>query len=392
MIHCQNCTTRNGMNRQFCWKCGARLLVTAGHGPSEHMTPMDEHVLERISALEYAVSNLTRRMDAMNDSVERIGANNFIDHTMIETLTESLESAGIDLSNLEADWRRRIDMRVTESEEIDRLGQRMEQIIAAYRGPHRKSFTMWMERAYEQIASERPADSVISLESAMAEDPTNDALAMLLAEVCFDSEKFASAGRCLAQILERHPEHFEATLLLGLLEKTHGRIPEAEDLLERAVAIREDSHAAHASLGSLLADRGQNRKAQAHLKRALALKPTAPLHYLLGSVYHDAGHQKRAFDEFRRATELDPDFGPAFYEMGRVCEELNWSRKAQEYFRRARGLEARENADNESAPRATRPARTGRKRVPSRIDPDFLDGLVRDELHLTTWGGARRAK
>lgn len=381
MIHCQNCTTRNSMNRQFCWKCGARLLVTSGSSHSEPITPMDEHVLERISALEYAISGLTRQVEALNDSIERVGANNFIDHTMIETLTEALESAGIDLSHLEEDWRRRIDLRVAESEEIDRLGQRMDSIIAAYRGPHRKSFTMWMERAYEQIATERHAEGVVSLESAMAEDPANDGLAMLLAEVFFDSGQFSAAGRCLGKVLERHPDHFEATLLLGLLKQRQGRRRRAEQLLERAVTLRDDSHAAHASLGSLFIDGGQSRKAQAHLTRALELKPTAPVHFLLGSVYHDAGHQKRAFDQFRRATELDPEFGQAFYAMGLVCQEMNWSRKAEECFRRAQGLGSPRSNDPENpSGRPSRLAARASGRKSNRIDPDYLNGLVREEL------------
>jgi tetratricopeptide (TPR) repeat protein len=394
------------MNRQFCWKCGARLLVTASHTHSESMTPMDrmdemdEHVLERVSALEYAVSGLTRRVEALAESVERVAANNFIDHTMIETLTDSLEAAGIDLASLEAEWRRRLDMRMAENEEIDRLGERMEQIIASYRGPHRKSFTMWMERAYEQIASERHAESLVSLESAMAEDPTNDGLAMLLAEVFFESREFAAAGRCLGQVLERQPDHFEATLLLGLLEKGHGNIRQAQRLLERAVALRDDSHSAHASLGSLLIDRGKGREAQTHLKRALELKPTATAHYMLGSIYREDGNRKRALDQFERATELDPQFGEAFYQMGLVCQAMNWSRKAQECFRRAKRLGSTRPTDTGGLARGsrTRPTggrKTGRrksKKTENRIDPDYLNGLVRDELHLTTCWNGKRAK
>ncbi len=76
------------------------------------MNFMDEHVLERVSALEYALSVMTKRVESLAEAVERVGANNFIDHTMIETLTVSLESAGINLSNLEADWRKRINSRL----------------------------------------------------------------------------------------------------------------------------------------------------------------------------------------------------------------------------------------------------------------------------------------
>src|SRR5262245_26099638 len=127
MIHCQNCTTRNPLNREFCWKCGAKLLVASGVSPFDASIPfMEEHVLERISALEYSLNVLNKRMDSLMETIERVAASNFIDHTMIETLTDSLESAGINLANLEAEWRRRIDSRILETEEVDRLGTRMQ--------------------------------------------------------------------------------------------------------------------------------------------------------------------------------------------------------------------------------------------------------------------------
>src|SRR5262245_17026706 len=139
MIHCQNCTTRNSLNRDFCWKCGARLLVPSGTAAFDAVIPfMEEHVLERISTLEYSINTLTKRVDSLVETIERVAASNFIDHTMIETLTDSLESAGIDLANLEADWKKRLDSRILETEEVDRLADRMQLIMDAYRGADRK--------------------------------------------------------------------------------------------------------------------------------------------------------------------------------------------------------------------------------------------------------------
>src|SRR5207245_8833014 len=141
MIHCQNCTSRNSLEREFCWKCGSKLLVTAGAVPMDSaIAYMDEHVLERISALEYSINNLTKRMDSLMETIERVAASNFIDHTMIETLTDSLETAGIDLKNLEAEWRKRIDSRILETEEVDRLGNRMQDrksVVEGKRGQYR---------------------------------------------------------------------------------------------------------------------------------------------------------------------------------------------------------------------------------------------------------------
>src|SRR5438045_3769466 len=150
MIHCQSCTTRNSLDRDFCWKCGSRLFVTSGAVSNDPTIPfMDEHVLERISALEYTINTLAKRMDALSETVERVAASNFVDHTMIETLTDLLQSVGINLENLETEWRKRLDTRLLETEEMDRLGDRVERIIDSYRGSDRKQFTFWIERSYD---------------------------------------------------------------------------------------------------------------------------------------------------------------------------------------------------------------------------------------------------
>src|SRR6516165_6339568 len=161
MIHCQNCTTRNSLDRDFCWKGGSKLLVPSGAGAFDSAIPfMDEHVLERISALEYTLNMLTKRIDSMMETVERVAASNFVDHTMIETLTDSLENAGINLKNLEAEWRRRIDSRILETEEVDRLGNRVQRILDVYRGSDKKQFGLWMEKSYDLLVADRGTESI----------------------------------------------------------------------------------------------------------------------------------------------------------------------------------------------------------------------------------------
>ncbi|HLH32475.1 MAG TPA: hypothetical protein VKY31_14825, partial [Terriglobia bacterium] len=172
MILCQSCTTRNSLDRDFCWKCGSKLLVPSGAVPYGDAIPfMDEHVLERISALEYTINTLAKRVDSIMETVERVAASNFIDHTMIETLTDSLESAGINLKNLESEWRRRIDSRILETEEVDRLGNRIQRILDAYRGSDRKQFALWMEKSYDLLIADRGTESIHFLKAAYDHEP-----------------------------------------------------------------------------------------------------------------------------------------------------------------------------------------------------------------------------
>jgi tetratricopeptide (TPR) repeat protein len=373
MIHCQNCTTRNSLDRDFCWKCGSKLLVPSGTAPLESAIPfMDEHVLERISALEYTINTLTKRVESLMETIERVAASNFVDHTMIETLTDSLESAGINLKNLEAEWRRRLDSRLLETEEMDRLGGRVQRIMESYRGPDRKQFGLWIEKSYDLLVSDRAAESLHFLKAALEHEPGNSELALLLAEVYFQTHQYASAKECIARVLLAKPENFEATFLMGLIQQRKGNLQEAQAKLEKAVGLKKESSAAHALLGSLFAEIGNNQQALKHLATALKLKPSAPVHFLMGAVYYGTGEHKRAIQHLRQATKLDPQFGEAHYQLGLLCLEMNWLRKAQECFKTAQALN----------PRETRYRKRVRSFSKDATGPDQLNTLIREELLL----------
>jgi tetratricopeptide (TPR) repeat protein len=383
MIHCQNCTTRNSLDRDFCWKCGSKLLVPSGTISLDSAIPfMDEHVLERISALEYTINTLSKRVDSIMETVERVAASNFIDHTMIETLTDSLESAGINLKNLEAEWRRRIDSRILETEDVDRLGNRIQHILDAYRGSDRKQFALWMEKSYDLLVADRGPESIHFLKAALDHEPANIELGLLLGEIYFQTQEYTNAKECVAQVLAAKPEYFEATFLLGLILHRKGNLREAQAKLEHAVDLKKESSAAHASLGSLLAETGNNQQALKHLHTALKLKPSAPVHFLMGAVYYGAGQQKRAIEHLKKATKLDPQFGEAYYQLGLLCLEMNWLRKAQECFKTAQALN----------PKETRYRKRVRSFSEDATGPDQLNTLIREELLLLRQGSPKREK
>ena len=306
------------------------------------------------------------------ETVERVAASNFVDHTMIETLTDSLQSAGIDLKNLEAEWRQRLDSRILETEAVDRLGDRVQHIIDSYRGTNRKQFANWLEKSYNLLIAGRVRESLHSLKSAFESEPGNMDLALVLAEVYFQVGDYTHAKECIARVLAAKPDNFEATFLIGLIEHRKGNLREAQAKLEMAIGLKKESSAAHASLGSLLAEVGNNKQALKHLTTALKLKPSASVHFLMGAVCYGAGQQKRAIQHLRQATKLGPQFGEAHYQLGLLCLEMNWLRKAQECFRTAQALN----------PRETRYRKRVRSFSGSATGPDQLNTLIREELLL----------
>jgi tetratricopeptide (TPR) repeat protein len=169
---------------------------------------------------------------------------------------------------------------------------------------------------------------------------------------------------------------------MGLVLQRKGNLREAQTQLENAIGLKADSSAAHATLGSLFAEIGNRKKALLHLATALKLKPSAPVHFLLGAVYYGAGEHKRAIQHLRQAIKLDPQFDEAFYQLGLLCLEMNWLKKAQECFKTAQALNPREGRY--------------RKRVRSFSEdatgPDQLNGLIREELRLVKYPAIKRSK
>jgi len=377
MILCQNCTIKNSLNREFCWKCGTKLLVASGPSASDVGIPlMEEHVLERISAIEYSLNMVNKRIDSLMDTIERVAASNFIDHTMIETLTDTLETAGIDLRNLEDEWRRRIDSKIQETEDVDRLELRVRRIMEDYHGSQRTHFGLWIEKSHDLLLDEKAKESLYFLKLAFEHDPANAELGLLLAEVHFQEKDYGSALKCLNRVLAKTPDHFEATFLTGLIQQRKGALLDAQKRFERAVGLKKDSSAAHATLGSLLANVGNKKQALKHLSTALKLKPSASVHFLMSAVYYSSGESKRAIQHLKQATELDPQYGEAFYQLGLLCLEMNWLRKAQQCFKTAQSLNPRE--------------KRYRKRVRTfsgeSTGPEQLTRLIREELRLVQYG------
>ncbi len=58
-----------------------------------------------------------------------------------------------------------------------------------------------------------------------------------------------------------------------------------------------------------------------------------------GNAHKAAGELDKALESYRRALELDPDYGPAIYNLGVVLQELGRFGEAEPFFRRCRSLD-----------------------------------------------------
>jgi len=340
MIFCQRCKKANPHDAEHCEECGAYLYLISrpsGSTASEVIeNTLEEHLLERISALESALTRANERFEQLLELAQQQATGSFYDHMMLEALTEILtEMRTVNPDELEKRWRNRVARHYEETAERERLDERCDQIIAAYRGASREEFIDLVEEGTLLISEGRTRRGLRTLENALALDEHNAELSFTIGEYYFHLSKSLDAAVYLRRALDVQGDHFGARLLLGLLSGDEGEAESAKLHLERALTLDENSFAAHYGLGRLLAREGQFSEALQHLKRALTLNPSPEMHYLVGRAYWEQGRSEQALKHLQKAIRLDPHFDVALYSLGFIYWQSNRTNEAREHFRAA---------------------------------------------------------
>jgi len=348
MIFCQRCQTSNPIENENCIACGTRLLVISGtrigSSLTSHDHTLEEHLLERISALEAALTRAQNRFEQLLELAQQQATGSFYDHMMIEALSEILaEKRQVDTDDLEQRWRTRVSRHYEETIERERLDERCARIIATYRGPFRDDFASMVETGTQLISEGHSRRGLKALEGAYELDGENAELSFTIGEAYFTLGKTSEAMSFLDRATGNDTAHFGARLLLGLLSADAGNSETAKMYLEQALELDGNSFAAHYGLGRLLAFDGQIGDALWHLKRALSLRPTPEMHYLVGRAYWEKGQSDRALKHLQKAVRLDPRFDAALYSLGWLYWQSNRTSEAREHFLAAYEINPRDS-------------------------------------------------
>jgi hypothetical protein len=98
------------------------MIMSYAHRLNSNLPILDEHFLERISALEYTIGRVDERLTEIYDLVQQLTTDCFYDHTMIESIAEALKRLQlVGKRDLERDWHRRVSERLLESEEREKF-------------------------------------------------------------------------------------------------------------------------------------------------------------------------------------------------------------------------------------------------------------------------------
>lgn len=129
--------------------------------------------------------------------------------------------------------------------------------------------------------------------------------------------RVAEAANQFQAALAIWPDYPDAHYNLGIALLRQGRVDEAIPQFQTALALRPDYAEADNNLGDALLQKGQTDEAVAHYQRALQLRPDyAEAHYNLGIVLLQKGQMNEAILQFQKAVAIRPDYAEACYNLG----------------------------------------------------------------------------
>lgn len=350
-MFCQSCGAANSSEQEMCHRCGNKLLVVSGVADTVESTEeffvqaqedLEEHLLERISALEDGVRRLSQALASSAQHLSQLEHNVTVAHAGIEALGGLLETQGIVTRAEVVDgWESIADRELLSRDLLRRFKTHSERILsqASHSGHADEEFRDKL-RAVELALVGPDTGAVHELLTDLAEmAPDSDELWSFIGEAAFQSGELETARIAFRKVLELRGPQFKALVYLGAAASDLGHWNEAEESLIRAREMAPEAFLPHFTLGALKVLCGEPDVAVRHLERSLTIEEAPQSWYLLGLCRLELGQSGRAVDALRRAVELAPEFEDALYHLGIAYLRRGWTNRALDTFRRVLRLD-----------------------------------------------------
>ncbi len=297
-VLCQVCGGSNPEEADQCRACGAPLYIVSGTDRGEDFfeaVPPAAEWEDRLRLLEERERELRRLLERTVAELENQGRGISILQGGVAALRDLLRDKGL---FEEQEWTDRWEQVLADQfflmEQRNKLMQKRDAILGAFRGHDLKGFTRALDSALFHLTAQGRGAALDALSAALALDGRNVELLTFLAGFHLQGDELAPAARCLAKALAREPRHPEARFLLGLLKALRGDTGEAVRLLESVKGEAPQPFLVRYTLGTLYASLRRNDRAEAELRAAVAAEPQPAARAALASVLYARGRSPEA--------------------------------------------------------------------------------------------------
>jgi tetratricopeptide (TPR) repeat protein len=352
---------------------------------------MEEHLLERVTAIENHISRVIDKLEKMAELMLKQSRSAYFDHELLDTLITVLgESGAISRQRLAELWRERRKKEAGDggAEKRTRFEGMIGVVLEHYAGDESEHFERLVRVGFGEIERGSVAAGLKRLERAAALAPADGPLNHFLGVQLYRKGKTAPARDYFERALAVDRENGWLHLLLGLACGDEGAAERARRLLKDSVRLGGPTFAAHYALGRLAAAESNWKVALSEFKLARATRPGPEAHYLLGLANFQLGRDKTALRELKKAVGLDAAYAEAHYLLGLALLRLGERDEARKAFEAAAAArpevrlygEAAENPEAAVAPALFETKGRGRRRLITGGDERLAAALREDAL------------
>ncbi|MGB4057321.1 MAG: tetratricopeptide repeat protein, partial [Alphaproteobacteria bacterium] len=152
----------------------------------------------------------------------------------------------------------------------------------------------------------------------------------------YNARNLPEAEKIYRRILDTDPQNPYGLNMLGMIALDVGRLVDAEALVRKAIAGRNDLALFHDTLGTILMRQGKADEAISSFEKSLALKPdyVDSLNGLAG-IFIFLERKDEALELFKRALAANPGHFNTLSNTGAALQHIGRHREAIEYYKKA---------------------------------------------------------
>ncbi|MGE3387214.1 MAG: tetratricopeptide repeat protein [Bdellovibrionales bacterium] len=175
-------------------------------------------------------------------------------------------------------------------------------------GFERDNLNVRIQLALILIEQKKYAAAIYRLEDILSQAPELDKIRYYLGAVYEEVKSYSAAIQNYQMVPPSSSYFTESVIHTAHIYKTRGKLREATEAVQQAIALRDDIPQFYAYYATLLDDQKEFKSAVTMLKKAVDKFPEhAQLHFFLGSMQDRIGDSKSTITSMKRVLEIDGD-------------------------------------------------------------------------------------